>query len=106
MTDTTQQQTFFAAQNGVGGGVWYHRLEDVVQKMKDTRAGLDIRDRKWRFRTYKNCFVGMCVRILLLLLLLLFVICFRDHESRVDTTSHNTLAHAHICKTVAPALDT
>lgn len=62
MTDT---QNFFAANNSVGSGVWYHKLEDVVQKMKDPRSGLDIRDRKWRFRSYKNCFVGMfeCVSV-------------------------------------------
>jgi len=30
----------------------------LVEKMCDPKVGVEIKDRKWRFRTYKTCFVG------------------------------------------------
>jgi hypothetical protein len=34
------------------------QLSDLVARMKHPKTGLVVKDRKWRFKSYKNCFVG------------------------------------------------
>lgn len=81
----TEAQPLFSAANS---GVWYHRIEDVVAKMKDTRTGLDISDRKWRFRSYKNCFVGMCACV---------NACVKMKSACVSGSVFPTHTHEHLC---------
>jgi hypothetical protein len=35
-----------------------NEIETIIKKMLDEKEGLEIKDRSWRLKTYKKCFIG------------------------------------------------